>query len=151
LNLFGKRSGGDPLTQVVEEEKPRLSLHLPWNKSEKPSEAYLIRLKDDGQPVNAPPISILSPEMTLGSDPLLARRVLEDPSVSPLHARLSVENGEYILSDEKSVAGTWVNYQVLTGPLVLKHGDVLQIGRFSYRFMLRVPPALPDPKVEPIE
>ncbi len=141
----------DPLTQPIEGEKSRHGVHMPWSRPEKPPEAYLVRLKGDGQPVTSPPIPIVSPEMTFGSDPIQATRVLDDPSVSPLHARMKVENGEFILSDEKSVAGTWVNYLALTQPQVLKHGDVLQIGRFSYRFMLRVPPEIPDPKIEPGE
>jgi pSer/pThr/pTyr-binding forkhead associated (FHA) protein len=68
---------------------------------------------------------------------------LDDPSVSPLHARLKEKGGEYFLSDEKSVAGTWVNYEQLTGPRSLNHGDVIHFGRLSYRFMLRKPPELP--------
>jgi pSer/pThr/pTyr-binding forkhead associated (FHA) protein len=85
--------------------------------------------------------------MTFGSDPIQATRVLDDPSVSPLHARLKAENGQFMLSDEKSVAGTWVNYEPLAAPRPLRHGDVLQIGRLSYRFMLRRPPEIPAPRV----
>ena len=88
--------------------------------------------------------------MIFGSDPLRASRILDDPSVSPLHARLRFSHGEYILSDEGSTAGTWVNYEQLNAPRSLKHGDVLQIGRFSYRFMLRVPPERPAPTVTPL-
>jgi pSer/pThr/pTyr-binding forkhead associated (FHA) protein len=57
--------------------------------------------------------------------------------------------GEYILSDEKSVAGTWVNYDLLAAPRRLQHGDLLQFGRLSYRFMLRTPPELSRPKTTP--
>jgi len=66
-----------------------------------------------------------------------------------LHARLQEQGGEYILSDENSVAGTWVNYELLAAPCHLRHGDVLHIGRLSYRFMLRKPPERPLPKVTP--
>jgi hypothetical protein len=144
----GARSRQDPLTAEVEPEPKspprRLSGRLA---SGKPSEAYLLRLKDDGQPVTAPPIPVTVPEMTFGSDPIQATRVLDDPSVSPLHARLKAENGQFMLSDEKSVAGTWVNYEPLAAPRPLRHGDVLQIGRLSYRFMLRRPPEIPAPRV----
>jgi pSer/pThr/pTyr-binding forkhead associated (FHA) protein len=64
-----------------------------------------------------------------------------------MHARLREENGEYILSDEKSIAGTWVNDELLTSPRRLQHGDVLYLGRLSYRFMLRKPPERPAPKI----
>jgi predicted component of type VI protein secretion system len=66
-----------------------------------------------------------------------------------MHARLQEQGGEYILSDENSVAGTWVNYELLAAPHRLQHGDVLHIGRLSYRFMLRKAPERPLPKVTP--
>jgi hypothetical protein len=138
----------DPLTQPVEGELGR-HMRLSWKRPAKQSDAYLERLKDDGQPVSAPPIPVIDPEMTFGSDPLQVTRILDDPSVSPLHARLQEHDGEYILSDEKSVAGTWVNYEFLTAPRRLQHGDVLHLGRLSYRFMLRKPPERPAPKITP--
>jgi pSer/pThr/pTyr-binding forkhead associated (FHA) protein len=106
-------------------------------------------LKDDGQPITSPAIPISTPEMTFGSDPIQATRVLDDPSVSPLHARLRGENGKYILNDEGSTAGTWVNYEQLTAPMRLQHGDVIHIGRVSYRFMLRTVPERSAPRVTP--
>jgi hypothetical protein len=145
----GRGSRRDPLTQSVQAEGRKRGLRLPWSRPARPSEAYLVRLKDDGQPITAPPIPVTMPEITFGSDPIQATRILDDPSVSPLHARLKQEHGEYILSDEKSVAGTWVNYEQLTTPRRLQHGDVLHIGRFSYRFMLRKPPERPAPQVIP--
>lgn len=145
----GRTSSQDPLTQSVQVgEKKRGSLLL-RSRLAKPPEAYLVRLKDDGQPITAPPIPINTPEIIFGSDPLHATRVLDDPSISPLHARLKVERGDYILSGEKTVAGTWVNYEQLTAPRRLQHGDVLHIGRLSYRFMLRNPPERPAPRVIP--
>jgi hypothetical protein len=137
----------DPLTQPVEAVMGRRNSRMPWKRPLKQPDAYLVRLKDDGQPVTAPPIPINIPEMTFGSDPLQVTRILDDPSVSPLHARLQEQNGEYILSDEKSTAGTWVNYEALTAPRRLQHGDVLHIGRLSYRFMLRKPPERPAPTI----
>ena len=138
----------DPLTQPVEGETGR-HMRLPWKRPVKQSEAYLERLKDDGQPVSAPPIPVIAPEMTFGSDPMQVTRILDDPSVSPLHARLREQAGQYILSDEKSVAGTWVNYELLAVPRPLQHGDVLGIGRLSYRFMLRKPPERRLPTITP--
>jgi pSer/pThr/pTyr-binding forkhead associated (FHA) protein len=114
-------------------------------------EAHLVRLKDDGQPLTAPSIPIAQVETIFGSDPIHATRILDDPSVSPLHARLYVSQGEYILSDEKSTAGTWVNYEQVTSPRRLRHGDVIHIGRVSYRFLLRKPPEIPPPRVFPLK
>jgi FHA domain len=138
----------DPLTQPVEGETGR-HMRLPWKRPAKPADAYLERLKEDGQPMAAPPIPVIAPEMTFGSDPMQVTRILDDPSVSPLHARLQELDGEYILSDEKSVAGTWVNDELLAAPRRLQHGDVVYIGRLSYRFILRKPPERPLPKITP--
>ncbi len=135
----------DPLTQPVVADMGRPHGRLPRKRPAKQADAYLVRLKDDGQPVTAPPIPINTPEITFGSDPLQVTRILDDPSVSPLHARLLEKNGEYILSDEKSTAGTWVNYESLTAPRRLQHGDILHIGRLSYRFMLHKAPERPAP------
>jgi hypothetical protein len=139
----------DPLTQPVPGELARRGMRLPWARPLKQPEAYLVRLREDGQPMNAPSVPILVPTMSFGSDPLQVTRILDDPSVSPLHARLSRENGEYILADEGSTAGTWVNYEQLTAPRRLQHGDVLHIGRLSYRFMLHKPPTRTIPKITP--
>ena len=144
-----RRSRFDPLTQPVEADLSRRHARLPWQHQAKPTDAYLVRLREDGEPVPAPPIPVTSPEMTFGCDPMLVTRILDDPSVSPLHARLLVKNREYILADENSVAGTWVNYELLTAPRLLQHGDVLQIGRLSYRFMLRTASERPAPKITP--
>ena len=147
----GRRSRLDPLTQPVHPERRKSGLHLERKNMVKSSEAYLVRLKDDGQPITAPPIPIASAEVIFGSDPIQATYILDDPSVSPRHARLKEKDGEYILSDEKSVAGTWINYEQLTGPRSLSHGDVIHFGRMSYRFMLRKPPELPTLRVTPME
>jgi hypothetical protein len=147
----GRRSRTDPLTQPVHSETAMRALRLPWARPAKQSEAYLARLKEDGEPVTAAPIPVITPEMTFGSDPIQAIRILDDASVSPLHARLKQENGEYILFDENSAAGTWVNYEPLKAPRRLQHGDILHIGRLSYRFMLRMPPERPAPRIKPIK
>jgi hypothetical protein len=148
----GKRSGRDPLTAAVEPppEKHKRRVSRERAAALKHSDAYLVRLKEDGQPISAPPIPITA-EMTFGSDPIQATRVLDDPSVSPLHARLKEEDGQFTLNDEKSVAGTWVNYEQLSTPRVLRHGDVLHMGRIAYRFMLRRPPDIPAPRLLPLK
>jgi hypothetical protein len=149
MKLAGRGSPSDPLTQSVRSAGKKRNLSLPWSRPAKPSDAYLVRLKSDGQPITAPPISITLPETIFGSDPIKATYILDDPSVSPLHARLKQQQDAFFLSDEKSVAGTWVNYEPVTTPRRLQHGDVLHIGVFSYRFMLRRPPERPAPQVTP--
>jgi hypothetical protein len=146
----GRKSRNDPLTQPVVSESGRRGLRLPWAGTSKPSPAFLVRLKDDGQPITAPPIPLPGPETTFGTDPTKASHLLDHPSVSPLHARLKQEaDGAYTLTDEKSVAGTWVNYEQLGAPRRLQHGDILHFGSLSYRFMLSKPPERPQPRRTP--
>jgi len=143
----------DPLTQpVVIAHAEKRGLQLPWTQRHRAAPAYLVRLKGDGQPVTAPPIPLTGSEMTFGTDPTQATHVLDDPSVSPLHARLKKErNGSFYLLDQNSTAGTWVNYESLTDkpPRRLQHGDIIHLGQLSYRFMLRKPPEKPKPRIIP--
>ena len=140
----------DPLTQPVPQQYEKTAARLPWTRRPKPAPAYLVRLKDDRQPATAPPISLTGSEITFGTDPVQATQVLDDPSVSPLHARLrQTEDGSFFLQDERSVAGTWVNYEPLKDARRLEHGDIIHFGQLSYRFMLRKPPERPKSRVEP--
>jgi len=76
------------------------------------------------------------PEVRVGRDPEQATWVLEDPSVSPLHARFRYdeEAQAYRLADMGSEAGTWVNYApVSRSGLLLETGDLVHIGRVGFR------------------
>ncbi|MEZ0397335.1 MAG: FHA domain-containing protein [Anaerolineales bacterium] len=144
----GRASKLDPLTQPVPRLDAGRASFLTRSRRVAPA-AYLVRLRLDGQPVTAPPVPITETELTFGTDPTRANRLLDDPSVAPLHATLwRDEAGEFYLRDEKSVAGTWVNYQPLGGEARrLQHGDILHIGQVSYRFMLSKPPERPAPRL----
>jgi len=142
----------DPLTQPITPRTEKHGMQLPWTQRRKAAPAYLVRLKGDGQPVTAPPIPLSGSEMTFGTDPTQATHVLDDPSVSPLHARLKKErDGRFYLLDQNSTAGTWVNYEALTDKTqrFLQHGDIIHLGQLSYRFMLRKPPEKPKPRLIP--
>ena len=150
--LSGKSPPGrsDPLTDGVESEEGT-SLKRRAAGAVKLPGAFLLRLNEDGQPLDTSPIPLAASGITFGSDPLHATRVLDDPSVSALHARLQLEKGRYILSDEGSIAGTWVNYQQISAPRQLRHGDILHIGRVTYCFQEHLSAAPPPPRVTPIK
>jgi len=123
--------------------RPRLAIRLP------DAPAYLTRLTNGGEPATAMPIPVLEKEMTFGTDPVQSLRVLDDPSISPLHARIK-RNGEgaFHIYDHGSVAGTWVNYEPVTREgRRLAHGDRIHFGQLLYRFDLNQPPAEPEPKI----
>ena len=153
----------DPLTQPVvalteppvsatrkSKTEPRRAGWLQTKPSRMPeAPAYLIRLTNGGEPASVSPIPVAETDMTFGTDPVQSIRVLDDPSVSPLHARIKrTEDGGFIIYDHGSIAGTWVNYEpVLRAGCRLAHGDRVHFGQLLYRFDLNQPPAEPEPKV----
>ena len=111
--------------------------------------AYLTRLTNGGEPASALPIPVLEKDMTFGTDPVQSMRVLDDPSISPLHARIKrTEDGVFHIHDHGSIAGTWVNFEPVTREgRRLMHGDRINFGQLMYRFDLNQPPAESEPKV----
>jgi predicted component of type VI protein secretion system len=111
--------------------------------------AYLIRLTNSGEPASASPIPLFEKDMTFGTDPVQSKRVLDDPSISPLHARIKqTDDGSFTIYDHGSIAGTWVNYEPITREgYRLAHGDRIHFGQLVYRFDLSQPPAESEPKV----
>ena len=85
-----------------------------------------------------------------GGDPTQATLVLDAPCVEPLHARLKhSEDGRYLLLDQGSTAGTWVNYAPISGEgAVLEHGDLIHIGKIPFRFELGRPTHLRKPTIK---
>lgn len=85
-------------------------------------------------------IELLAGNVTFGRDPEAVDIVLDDPSVSPLHARIRRhDDGVYWLYDEGSVLGTFLNYERLgLAPRPMRHGDAVQIGRVSLMFRLEI-------------
>jgi pSer/pThr/pTyr-binding forkhead associated (FHA) protein len=61
--------------------------------------------------------------------------------VDRLHARLIRQaDGSYLLRDQGSTAGTWVNYELVSDPGVhIRHGDIIHFGRVEFRFELAEP------------
>ena len=53
---------------------------------------------------------------------------VNDAEVSRRHARLTFQGGKFVLDDMGSTNGTFVNGQRLTGPRVLKSGEVISLG-----------------------
>lgn len=143
----------EPPTKPINAHKGKQAKRLPWSRSEqaKDAPAYLVRLRADGEPSTGNPIPLNEKEMTFGTDPVQSLHIIDDPSVAALHARIKqTESGGYVIFDNGSVGGTWVNYEPVTREgRTLKHGDVVNFGQLMYRFALRKPPASPEPKIIP--
>jgi pSer/pThr/pTyr-binding forkhead associated (FHA) protein len=53
---------------------------------------------------------------------------LDDTYVSQLHARVFARDGQYLVEDLGSTNGTYLNRNRVTGAIVMKRGDRLQVG-----------------------
>ena len=151
-----RRQYADPLTQpisaVVEPPTGKKKTRRTKPDQEADAPARLIRLNPDGEPAPVAPIPISAPDLTLGADPVQSACILDEPTLSPLHARIQQTEAGYVISDQNSVAGTWVNYEPVTREgHPLKHGDRVHFGHLAYRFELKDPPVIPEPVLTPAE
>jgi type III secretion system YscD/HrpQ family protein len=95
---------------------------------------------------------------TMGRDPDEVNIVLEDPMVSRKHATCKLTNEGYILENLSSINPVTQNGKVVAEPVLLKEGDIIQIGSTFFRFTLNASqetseptPLLEDPlDLEPI-
>jgi len=86
-------------------------------------------------------IELLASDVTLGRETEAVDIVIDEPTVSRLHARIRRNAaGEYWLFDEGSAGGTFLNYEQLgLAPRRLEHGDTIQLGRVTLTFRLELP------------
>ena len=59
---------------------------------------------------------------------------LDDITVSRNHARFTRRDGHIWVEDENSLNGTYVNRTLIDGPVALRRGDEVQIGKFRMVF-----------------
>ncbi len=159
LKLLRERINRDPLTQPVAVMESRrastyASVATPTvRKAAAPvnAPAKLIRLSEDGNPLPQRMIPLIRRETTLGSDPQQALCVLDSGAVNPLHARIVQDNeGQFFVFDDGSTAGTWVNFNQVTGEgKKLEHSDVIHFASMAFRFELREPNCIRQPTVTP--
>lgn len=93
-------------------------------------------------------------EWLLGRDPDAASILLEDPMVSRRHALCKLTPEGYVLENLSSVNPVTQNGRVVADPVLLREGDILQIGstffRFSEKSGLSSREAKRDPFLEPL-
>jgi hypothetical protein len=152
--LFRQKQAPDPLTQAVqikqlapisENKLRRKTKLLPVpapEQRERAIQARLVRLDNfleevQGEDILLPQLEYIS----LGRDAKRVTIVLNDPAVSPVHARILFhEPDEYTLYDEGSIAGTWLNYAPISSlGAQLQYGDMIQFGGLIYRFKSTAP------------
>lgn len=111
--------------------------------------ASFMRINADGQVAALAPVQVIEKEMVFGTDPVQCTQILDDPSISSVHARLRLtDDGGFLLQDNNSLAGTWVNFESIPREgYRLTHGDMVNFGQLTYRFMVISPPATSKPKI----
>lgn len=116
-------------------------LHWPRQTNDSRDVAYLNRINETNSGNALPQIVIVDDEITLGSDPDQATFVISDPAIEPIHAKLKrVGESEFHVSDQGTVAGTWLNYSMIpTEGVTVKHGDLIHIGSIGFRLTFRNP------------
>jgi len=67
---------------------------------------------------------------------------LQSERVSRRHARIHIEGGHHVLSDLGSANGTFVNGSPLHGPVILRHGDEVDLAG-EITFVYQIDPARP--------
>lgn len=145
-----RRADRDPLTQPVRPQKDGRGKEssLPRRRGLAPPGAVLVALGENNEPLSRPPAPLTGAEITFGRNPSLANFFLDSPTVDGLHARMKCSGGVYTLSDNGSVAGTWVNYAPVSREGIrLKHGDIIHFGSLTYRFLLSQPGEIRQPSV----
>jgi pSer/pThr/pTyr-binding forkhead associated (FHA) protein/tetratricopeptide (TPR) repeat protein len=75
-------------------------------------------------------------------DNLIGRSVssvamLEDQSVSRKHSALTKTSTGWLIRDEGSKNGTFINGQKLKDPVIIGHGDVIKVGIYSLRLIIK--------------
>jgi hypothetical protein len=98
-------------------------------------------------------IPITHGEITFGNDPKLATITFNDPAVEGLHARLRMsDQGDIIIRDEGSIAGTWVNYSPISWEDVkLSHGDIIHIAHIGLCLKMTDKKLIPKPIIRSLE
>lgn len=159
MRVMGRRQKRtDPVTQPVRVQAEPVVKRIPgWiNRLQWPHRraatnayAFLTPYSDSEELNSTPPIALMNNEITFGSDATQATQVLDDPSVDGLHARLRrLEDGSFRLSDEGSIAGTWINYgPVSKDGAVLQHGDLVHLGKMGFLFTVRDPKHVRKPRI----
>ncbi|MGE5333970.1 MAG: FHA domain-containing protein [Nitrososphaerota archaeon] len=106
---------------------------VPW--------AQLVVVSDEAAAGGGRPL-MLRKRLTLFGREVDNDIVLNDERISRHHAEVRVDHGVAVLLDYGSMNGTLINKQLVTGPVPLKPGDIVELGLRRYRFLLLDGPAV---------
>ncbi|WP_455387520.1 VWA domain-containing protein [Petrachloros mirabilis] len=106
----------------------------------KPAKAYLVGI--NGEDASRGSLEIRGETTRLGRDDSVANIVLQDPTVSKLHAKIVEEqDGAFRIYDEGSRSGTFLNdEEVGMGGQWIRDGDTIALGKDEFKFKLKLGP-----------
>ncbi|MDI1242805.1 MAG: FHA domain-containing protein, partial [bacterium] len=119
-------SQGQPFQPVAPIRATPVQAPLAPAPPKKPFETARLEFVNDS---SRQPVTLNKPSVWLGREP--ACEIIFDASsgtVSRKHAEIRVEDGEYVVVDNKSFNGTLVNDQRITSPIPLYHNDEITLG-----------------------
>ena len=100
----------------------------------------LIAIGEISQQLFPEPVKMDQKSIILGSNPPENGLKIYHPSVIKKHAQIDFDKkGNCQIQDLGSTAGTWINYNQITGtkPQILKDGDIIHIGEAVFRFQIQ--------------
>ena len=80
------------------------------------------------------------PVLTIGRAESCDLGLFGDSMIEKLHARIYQQDGQYLIADNASTHGTFVNDQRIAEPTLLRTGDLIRVGNAYVRFSERKKP-----------
>jgi hypothetical protein len=74
------------------------------------------------------------PAITIGRAEACDIGLFGDPAIERTHARILLQNNRFVLTDENTPAGTFLNGRRIDEPALLRSGDVIRVGNCTLRF-----------------
>ncbi len=88
---------------------------------------------EEGPGIFSPKHFSIGNETTIGRSPRNKIKI-DDEAASYFHAKISADNGNFLLEDMGSTNGTFVNGEMVKEPLALQSGFQVTIGRSKFLF-----------------
>lgn len=76
------------------------------------------------------------PILTIGRAEACDLGLFGDAAIDKLHARIYQQDGRYLIADNSSATGTFVNDLRVVAPVLLRSGDLIRVGSAYLRFRL---------------
>jgi hypothetical protein len=84
---------------------------------------------------------VSKPVLTIGRAESCDLGLFGDSTIEKLHARIYQQDGRYLIADNRSTHGTFVNDQRIAEPTLLRTGDLIRVGSAYVRFSERKKPS----------